>query len=85
MLISFSKNLTGDDVASVARLAKIVADVKWTKGNDVRFTLPDATVAEHDTVIRALLTTDPDARVRTSRATYENLADFESQLRGRVS
>lgn len=37
----------------------------------------------HDRVIRALLTLDPDATVRTARAVYEGLKDFEKQ-RGKV-
>ncbi len=52
-----------------------------------RFTLreshaPGAFIAnerQHDNVIRALLTLDPDATVRTARAVYEGLEDFEKQ------
>lgn len=85
MLIQFQKDLTGDDVATVARLTDTPCDVKWTKGNDVRFTLPGASVEAHDRVIEALLKLDPDARVRTSRAVFENLQDFQSQRTGRVA
>ena len=38
-----------------------------------------ASEADHDRVIRALLTLDPDATIRTARAVYEGLEDFEKQ------
>lgn len=41
--------------------------------------------AGHDRVIRALLTLDPDATVRTARAVYEGLEDFERQCKARNS
>lgn len=45
----------------------------------IRFVLDGATTDEYDRVIRALLTLDPDATIRTARAVYEGLADFENQ------
>ena len=61
----------------------LIPQLTRANGAQVRFTLPGASVAEHDRVIRALLTLDPDATVRTARAVYEGLADFEKQ-RGKV-
>jgi len=49
------------------------------RGPFVRFTLPAEPEWVHDRVIRALLTLDPDATVRTARAVYEGLEDFEKQ------
>ena len=81
MEIRFSKPV-GSEVGTIYRLAH-VADVavKLTSANGrrVRFTLPEASIVAHDRVIRALLTLDPDATVRTARAVYEGLADFEKQ------
>lgn len=51
----------------------------------VRFTLPGADQAQHDNVIRALLTLDPDAVVRTARAVYEGRDDFERQYAARMN
>ncbi len=48
------------------------------KGRAVRFVV-HGDEARHDRVIRALLTLDPDATIRTARAVYEGLADFEKQ------
>ncbi len=53
--------------------------------SSVRFNLPAATVQEHDNVIRALLTLDPDATVRTARAVYEGLEDFVRQCEARTN
>ncbi len=56
----------------------------------VRFKLLDAsgnraaTEAQHDAVIRSLLTQDPQATIRTARAVYEGLADYEAQRKARV-
>ena len=81
MEIQFSKPV-GSEVGTVYRLAH-AADcaIKLTSasGPHVRFTLPEASVEDHDRVIRALLTLDPDATVRTARAVYEGLEDFEKQ------
>ena len=54
-----------------------IANPRWN-GMHYRFVL-DADERAHDRVIRALLTLDPDATVRTARAIYEGLADFEKQ------
>ncbi len=86
MEIRFSK-LRPDpwgDVYSTARSVCVIA--KYTKAFGMercRFTLPEANESEHDSVIRALLTLDPDATVRTARAVYECLADFEAQYKAR--
>ncbi len=50
------------------------------RGACVRFTLR----RNHNEVIRALLTLDPGATVRTARAVYEGLDDFERQYRARM-
>ncbi len=55
------------------------AKITSAKGLRVRFTLPGADTIAHDRVIRALLTLDPDATVRTARAVFQGLADFERQ------
>ncbi len=79
-------------VRKAAEAAHCYANVKWSDPFSVRFTLHSAgpgsapaDVATHDKVILALLTLDPDATVRTARATYESLADFEAQKAARVS
>jgi len=94
MLCTFSKDLSAacvpcDDwrittVESVARLEKTRVNVKWARNLQVRFTLPDASTETHDSVIRALLMLDPDATIRTSRATFEGLEDFTAQFKVRV-
>lgn len=50
----------------------------------LRFTV-GGTESTVDYVIRALLTLDPDATVRTARATYNGKDDFERQCAARVS
>lgn len=79
-------------VRNAAAGANCYANVKWSDPFSVRFTLhatgpgsPAASVEAHDAVILALLTLDPNATVRTARATYENLADFLAQQKVRVS
>lgn len=79
-------------VAEAAESHHCYANVKWSNPFSVRFTLhsdgpgsPPADVATHDQVILALLTLDPDATVRTARATYESLADYQAQKAARVS
>jgi hypothetical protein len=79
-------------VAEAAKQHNCYANVKWSDPFSVRFTLhsdgpgsPAADVATHDKVILALLTLDPDATVRTARATYESLADFNAQKAARVA
>ena len=43
-----------------------------------------ASFEQHDAVILALLQLDPQATIRTARATYESLEDFEAQKAARV-
>lgn len=66
-------------VNDVAEELGVGVSLTSDSGRFVRFTLPGASVADHDRVIRALLTLDPDATVRTARAVYEGLEDFEKQ------
>lgn len=85
MEIKFSKPV-GSEVGTIYRMAR-AADVavKLTSANGrrVRFTLPAASTSAHDRVIRALLELDPDATIRTARAVYEGLDDYNSQLAAR--
>ncbi len=60
----------------------IITSVRGENGEYVRFRLPNDD-AIHDSVIRALLTLDPEATVRTARAVYEGLNDFEQQYKAR--
>ncbi len=77
-------------VRKAAEAAHCYANVKWSDPFSVRFTLhsdgPGSAPADtetHDRVIRTLLELDPDATVRTARAVFEGLQDFESQFRAR--
>ncbi len=54
------------------------------RANSVRFRLVPGTTDHHDRVIRALLQLDPDATIRTARAIYSGLDDYEAQLKARV-
>ena len=79
-------------VRKAAEAAHCYANVKWSDPFSVRFTLHSdgpgsapADVATHDRVILALLELDPDATVRTARATFEGLADYKAQLAARVA
>jgi len=56
-------------------------DFTSVRGPSVRFTLR----RNHNEVIRALLTLDPDATVRTARAVYEGLEDFVRQCEARTN
>ncbi len=80
MEIRFKKRFNFPDqvVSDAAARFQVVHNIKWAFGDDCRFTL--ATDEQgHDRVIRALLTLDPDATVRTARACYNGLKDFEHQ------
>ena len=77
-------------VRKAAEAHHCYANVKWSDPFSVRFTLhsdgpgsPPADSATHDKVIRSLLELDPDATIRTARAIYEGLNDFNSQLKAR--
>jgi hypothetical protein len=68
------------------------ARIKWWMPEGCRFTLhasnvntTPATFEQHDAVIHALLIQHPDARVRTARATFESLEDWEAQRKARVA
>lgn len=78
-------------VLAATRQCGVSAQRMLIRDRAVRFILADdtfgtqtATVEQHDQVIRALLTLDPDATVRTARAIYEGLSDFEAQHKARV-
>lgn len=72
-------------VTSLETCGLRVENFRFSRGREVRFSLPDASVADHDRVIRALLTLDPDATVRTARAVYEGLEDFVRQCEARTN
>ncbi len=81
MEIRFSKPV-GSEVGTVYRMAHAAdcaVKLASANGRRVRFSLPEADEQKHDRVIRALLTLDPDATVRTARAVYEGLEDFQRQ------
>jgi hypothetical protein len=78
-------------ITRAAEQAGCFARIKWARAAACRFVLVDradsfkpATFEQHDQVIRLLLELDPHATIRTSRATYEGVADFESQLKVRI-
>lgn len=80
-----------EHVLDVATRAHCYARIKWTTPTQTRFVLVAkamskqiATFEQHDEVIRALLVLDPDAVVRTARATFEGLADYDAQKAARV-
>ncbi len=67
------------------------ARIKWATTAAVRFILVTAKESydqappeTQDKVIRALLVLDPEATIRTARATFEGLQDFEAQHVARV-
>ena len=79
-------------VAQAASDTGCFANIKWHMPYGARFTLhasnvdrAPATFEQHDAVILALLTIHPDARIRTARATFEGLADWEAQKQARVA
>ena len=77
-------------VDRAATNANCHAHIKWYNATGARFTLEitmldqPATFEQHDQVIRSLLEIYPDARIRTARATYEGLADWDAQYAARV-
>lgn len=79
-------------VDRAASAAGCIARLKWYMPNGARFILIDkpmsdepATFEQHDQVIKSLLEKYPDARIRTARATFEGLADWEAQRAARVA
>lgn len=76
-----------DTVDNIASTHRAHMHLSSASGQSVRFTLRRSYRAEskivddmaHDIVIRALLTLDPDARVRTAKAVFNGLKDFEAQ------
>lgn len=81
MLITFSERERWQEEPgeAVLRASDGKADIKWCTDSEVRFTLPGATLAQHESVILALLTLDPRATIRTSRARYVGLRDYVNQ------
>lgn len=89
MLITFSQaplapHDTHESALRFAAWGVPAVEVKWTRGREVRFTLPGATVEQHESVIRALLELDPLARIRTARAVYEGRDDYLAQVKARA-
>lgn len=79
-------------VDRAASAAGCIANIKWWMPHGARFILIDkpmsdepATFEQHDQVIKSLLEKYPDARIRTARATFEGLADWEAQRAARVA
>lgn len=86
MLITFSKErrYPAADIDNAAKQVGATMECKWVCPDEVRFTLPGASEAQHESVIRALLTLDPHARIRTARAVYESLEDYQAQVKART-
>lgn len=86
MLISFSQPRLGGEehLHEIAGASGTRAKMTWSNPHEIRFTLPGATEAQHESVIRALLELDPHARIRTARAVYESLEDYEAQVKARA-
>lgn len=88
MEIRFSKDVENMAITvhAAARFAGTTADITRTRypHRIVRFTLWAATIEQHDKTIAKLFEIDPDAVVRTARAHYNGLADFEKQ-RGKAN
>lgn len=66
--------------------------LKWWMPYGARFTLhasnvdtSPASFEQHDATIHNILKQYPDARIRTARATFEGLADWEAQKQARVA
>lgn len=93
MEIKLSKPNAFIDVAidKAASDSGCVAKLKWWRPDNARFILVDrimsdrpATFEQHDSVIRLLLEQNPQATVRTARATFEGLLDWQAQMKARV-
>ncbi len=92
MEIRFSKAMAFPEqpIRAAAKDAGVYARIKWGRMSEARFILcsefggyQPATTEAHDRVIRALLTLDPDAVVRTAKAIYSGRDDFENQVKAR--
>lgn len=79
MLITFSNLLSYPRSHITKAASPLLPSFTWSKGREVRFTLPGATTAQHESVILALLELDPRATIRTSRARYAGLGDYVRQ------
>mgnify|MGYP001560156897 CR=1 FL=1 len=93
MEIRFSDNWRHRDnaypelaVQHAARDAGLHARLKWANDSACRFVLVMhrnshqlADHAAHAKVIRTLLVIDPQAEIRTAKAIYRGIADFEKQ------
>lgn len=73
-------------VQHAARDAGLHARLKWADDSACRFTLVEhrdspqlADHEAHNVVIRALLTVDPQAEIRTAKAIFRGIADFINQ------
>jgi hypothetical protein len=73
-------------IQDIAKEFGCFASVKWATNDQVRFTLVErpgtsqqADYAVQDQVIHALLKLDPQAEIRTAKAIYKGLMDFEKQ------
>ena len=93
MEIRFSKarQYPEDSIWAAAHAAGIHARVKWATTAAVRFQLVQdkesyvqAPPDKQEAVIAALLALDPDATIRTARAIYEGLIDYQTQTKARA-
>lgn len=90
MLIKLSEpNLFFDlQIQGAAEATGCYGRIRWAKPCEVRFVLvarplsnTPATCEQHEQVIRSLLQLDPKAKIRTAKAFYDGLADYEKDGR----
>jgi hypothetical protein len=81
-----SNDYPEDTVRRAVQASGTHARVKWADDSACRFTIVEhrdsyrlADSETHDKVIRALLAYDPGAEIRTARAIYRGLIDYQRQ------
>ena len=80
-----------EQIEAIAKAKGCFASIRWSTPTQVRYVLVDrpgshrqAPSEVQDQVIRAVLTLDQQATIRTARAVFEGLDDFEAQIAARV-
>ena len=80
-----------ENIVNAARDGGCFARIKWCRESQARFILTTGQMTDNqaapevqDKTIRALLTIYPDATIKTARAVFEGLVDFEAQLAARA-
>lgn len=80
-----------ENIVNAARDGGCFAKLKWVRETQARFILTSGQMTDNqaapevqDKTIRALLTIYPDATIKTARAVYESLVDFETQVASRA-